>query len=286
MSGTPTDTYLADQDHPQLALAPAYALGALDDDERVAFELHLATCDVCAAEVRAHREVTALLPYAMTGEPPSQGLRARVLAAAAASTGAGPATAARGAPPAADVVPIGQAPSARSRSARGARAWPGWLTAAAALLLAAGLGTQLRSERAARASAEGALAQERATGAEREALLASVLAPEVRTARLSATGQGPEVRLIWNQREGVVILTAQALSPAPPGRTYQLWGIATGGRPQSLGLFDADSAGNARAVLRVPPDAAMDVAAITVEPAGGSPGPTSTPVLAGQIRAE
>jgi anti-sigma-K factor RskA len=30
----------------------------------------------------------------------------------------------------------------------------------------------------------------------------------------------------------------------------------------------------------------MDVAAITVEPAGGSPGPTSAPVLAGPIRAD
>ena len=92
--------------------------------------------------------------------------------------------------------------------------------------------------------------------------------------------------MIWNRREGVVVLTAQALAPAPAGRTYQLWGIPTGGKPQSLGVFDADSSGHARAVLRVPPGAAMDVAAITVEPAGGSPGPTTTPVLAGQIGAE
>ena len=291
MNGAPTDAYV-DQDHPELALAPAYALGALDDDERAAFEGHLATCGACMAEVRAHREVAALLPYALVTEQPGDGLRARILAAAAGSASGGWTDDGSAALPRAaatrpaDVVPIGDAPSARPRTARGARAWPGWLAAAAALLVAAGLGTQLRDERAARASVEGALAQERATRAEREALLASVLAPEVRTARLTATGQGPEVRVIWNRREGVVIVTAQALAPAPDGRTYQLWGIPTGGQPQSLGLFDPDSAGNARVVLRVPPNAAMDVAAITVEPTGGSPGPTTTPVLAGPIRAE
>lgn len=259
--------------HEQLALAPAYALGALDDDERAAFEAHLATCDACAAEVRAHAEVAALLPYALVDEAPPASLRARVLAAAQP-----------------EVRAIGSAPSARATVpaaiTRRAAAWPGWLAAAAALLLAAGLGMRLGDERRARQLAEGALAAERATVAQRDALLASVLAPEARTARLTSTGQGPDVRLVWNRREGVVVLTAQALAPAPAGRTYQLWGIATGGQPQSLGLFDADSTGHARAVLRVPANAAMEVAAITVEPAGGSPGPTTTPVLTGRIGTE
>jgi len=262
-----------DMEHAELALAPAYALGALDEDERAAFEAHLATCAACAAEVRAHAEVAALLPYALEHEAPPASLRDRVLAVAQPTAGT------RGA----DVRSIASAQG--GRAAPRARAWPGWLAAAAALLLAAGLGLRLGDERRARALAEGALATERATLAQRDALLATVLAPEVRTARLTATGQGPDVRVIWNRREGVVVLTAQALAPAPAGRTYQLWGIPTGGKPQSLGVFDADSSGHARAVLRVPPNAAMDVAAITVEPAGGSPGPTTTPVLVGQIGA-
>ena len=261
-----------DVDHDELLLAPAYALGALDEDERLAFEAHLATCAACAAEVRAHADVAALLPYALVQEAPPASLRDRVLAVAQ-PTGAMP-----------GVRSIATAPSVQR--ARRAPAWPGWLAAAAALLLAAGLGMRLGDERRARALAESALATERATLAQRDALLATVLAPEVRTARLTATGQGPDVRVIWNRREGVVVLTAQALAPAPAGRTYQLWGIPTGGKPQSLGLFAADASGRARAVLRVPPNAAMDVAAITVEPAGGSPGPTTTPVLVGQIGAD
>ena len=53
-------------------LAAGYALDALDDDERVAFEQHLAECEQCAADVLAFRETAALLAYAAEGpEPPA-----------------------------------------------------------------------------------------------------------------------------------------------------------------------------------------------------------------------
>ena len=42
-------------------LLGAYALDALDADERQEVEAHLATCPRCRAEIAAHREVTALL---------------------------------------------------------------------------------------------------------------------------------------------------------------------------------------------------------------------------------
>ena len=42
-------------------LAAGYALDALDDDERAAFEQHLAECEQCAADVRGFRETAALL---------------------------------------------------------------------------------------------------------------------------------------------------------------------------------------------------------------------------------
>jgi len=41
-----------------VVLAPAYVLGALEADERRAFEAHLAECDRCAAEVRSFGRVT------------------------------------------------------------------------------------------------------------------------------------------------------------------------------------------------------------------------------------
>jgi len=39
-------------DHAWLEHTTAYALGALDDEDRASFEAHLVTCDVCAAEVQ------------------------------------------------------------------------------------------------------------------------------------------------------------------------------------------------------------------------------------------
>lgn len=293
----PLDDVVPPASHPELALAPAYALGALDVDEGAAFEAHLPECAACRAEVREHAEVAALLARALPAAAPAPALRARILADATGARAAAPPEAVGPA-----VVPLDAARTGRTtsppvagarRATRSRDAWPGWLAAAALLLLAAGLGTGWRGERAARRAAESALAAgrdslagDRAALAARDALLATVLAPEVRTARLVATGAGPEVRVVWNRRAGVVVLTAAALAPAPAGRTYQLWGIAGGGAPRSLGTFDADAQGQARLVARVPSALAIDVAAISVEPDGGSPAPTTAPVLAGPLRSE
>ena len=57
----------------------AYALGALDEDERVAFEKHLAGCAECRDEVREYRETAARLAAGSPGVTPPPGLRARVL---------------------------------------------------------------------------------------------------------------------------------------------------------------------------------------------------------------
>ena len=43
------------------ALSGAYAVDALDDDERELFEQHLAVCPECRAEVRSFGETAALI---------------------------------------------------------------------------------------------------------------------------------------------------------------------------------------------------------------------------------
>ena len=45
-------------------LAAGYALDALDDGERAAFEQHLAECEQCTTQVHAFRETAALLAHA------------------------------------------------------------------------------------------------------------------------------------------------------------------------------------------------------------------------------
>lgn len=61
------------------ALSGAYAVDALDDDERSEFEQHLAVCPACQAEVASLCEAATLLAET-TQVAPSAGLRERVLA--------------------------------------------------------------------------------------------------------------------------------------------------------------------------------------------------------------
>src|SRR5438270_14072527 len=66
-------------------LAAAYVLDALDRDERRAFEIHLAGCAECAADVRSLRRVTDGLAWAAPLRTPSPEVRDRVLTAVTGS---------------------------------------------------------------------------------------------------------------------------------------------------------------------------------------------------------
>jgi anti-sigma-K factor RskA len=63
-------------------LAAAYALDALDPEDRWTYERHLDGCERCREEVVALRESAAEMAYAAEGPEPSPELRERILAAA------------------------------------------------------------------------------------------------------------------------------------------------------------------------------------------------------------
>jgi anti-sigma-K factor RskA len=63
-------------------LAAAYALDALDPEDRWTYERHLDTCERCRDEVARLREGAAELAYAAPGREPRPELRDRILAAA------------------------------------------------------------------------------------------------------------------------------------------------------------------------------------------------------------
>lgn len=62
-------------------LTAGYALDALDDRERRAYEKHLEGCHRCRDELAAFYEATAALALAASGPEPSPALRGRILAA-------------------------------------------------------------------------------------------------------------------------------------------------------------------------------------------------------------
>ena len=60
-------------------LTAAYALDALDSEERASYEGHLATCASCQAELASFWEVGGALAHAAAGPVPGDGLRSRIL---------------------------------------------------------------------------------------------------------------------------------------------------------------------------------------------------------------
>src|SRR5437667_253238 len=65
-------------------LTAAYALDALDEGERDAYEEHLATCERCRDELGTLSEATAALAYGVETPLPPPSLRGRILEEAAA----------------------------------------------------------------------------------------------------------------------------------------------------------------------------------------------------------
>jgi anti-sigma-K factor RskA len=65
-------------------LTAAYALDALDEDERRAFEEHLRDCDGCRAELATLGESVGALALAVEGPVPAADLRNRIVSAARA----------------------------------------------------------------------------------------------------------------------------------------------------------------------------------------------------------
>lgn len=172
------------------------------------------------------------------------------------------------------------------------------LATAASLALAAGLSLytwqlrgrltaledQLRDTRARADAADQGMANATRTAAGALNTVAVLTAPDV--ARVDLTGQAAapqaSARAFWSRSRGMVF-TASNLPPLPAGKTYQLW-VVTGQGPLSAGLLTPDAQGRANETIKTPIDIPQPVAmAVTIEPLGGSPGPTGERYLVGTL---
>ncbi|MEO8106987.1 MAG: anti-sigma factor [Actinomycetes bacterium] len=232
------------------ALAAAFVLDALDAGEAAEFEAHLPGCDVCMLDVREMSETAAALALTASHAPPG-GLRSVVLANA------------RQLPQerSADEADVVDLTARRER-----RSAPRWLAgvAAAAVVVAGALGatTYQANQRA----DEAQIASEQ---------IATVLAdPNVIVERAAISGGGDGSFAMSPSSGDAVFLTA-GLPDAGADRTYQLWAIDEAGAT-SVGLLEPD-AGSAAQLVEMPDGAAAF--GMSVEPAGGSPNPTTDPVL-------
>ncbi len=247
-------------------LAAAYALGALDAPEAKAFEELLARDAELAREVAEYREVAALLALAEPASSPTDGLRTRVIA------GTPPRSIASAAP--------------RQRSA----GWMPWALAAALLLAVwlgaerARLGTKLDQASALLSRRDTLLAQRDTLLQAQQRTLDALLTPGVELYQLTATGDPvPGVQLFWDRKRNRAIIHSFGVKPLPDDRAYQLWFIQDG-KPVPSVTFRPAADGRAQVEsIDVPSGAGVTAAAITEEPLGGSPQPTSAIYLVGKL---
>lgn len=232
------------------ALSGAYAVDALDDDERERFEAHLLRCPDCRAEVDSLREASATL--AVEPVEPSAELRDRVLAGIESV---------RPLPPLTD---IGRPEVVTLTSRRRARLprLP-LLVAAAAVLLVAVAGTLWVRPWSGDQSVVPPTATERVLEADDAARF---------TQRFD---DGSRATVVVSRSEGRAVILTEGMALPPQGKVYELWLQTPKGAMEPAGLMPDDD--NATVLLDGDASRATGVG-ITVEPDGGSPQPTSDPI--------
>lgn len=88
--------------------------------------------------------------------------------------------------------------------------------------------------------------------------------------------------VIWDTANHTSHVFVFDLAPPEQGKIYELWFIEADKAPVPAGTFTVDAEGRGNIVSPLPAELKnVTVAAITLEPMGGSPAPTSAPLLVG-----
>ncbi len=255
---------MSDQMHDEVAeLLGAYALNAVDPDERVLVDAHLDDCPRCLGELQDHVAVAALLGNSGADAPP--GVWDRI---AATLEEAPPPMRLQLDAPGRDarVVPITAA-----RSYPGRRVWAAAAAAAVAVIALLGVEVVRQDDRI--GTLQSALSDE---GLMRAANVA-LADPDAVTANLSST-DGALLASAVLLPDGTGYLLAENMPGLAGDRTYQLWGQTTAGLV-SLGLLGADPG----EVVAFHAGAPVTALAVTDEEAPGVVQSVNPPVVAGQL---
>ena len=189
-------------------LVGAYAVDALDDQEREAYETHLAGCDQCLAELARLRESATVLATSASVAPPPE-LKNRVMAEVRNQ--------------AAPVVPI---ESRRSR-------WSSWAPLAVAALAALVLGVVAVVQTIARndlSGPSGVVAAAEAAANDPGSIVTDFETDDGVVGQVVLTADG----------EGFLI--PSDLDPLDEARTYQLWVLTPDEQAISAGVLGNDPA--------------------------------------------
>lgn len=240
-----------------------YAMGAVEPAERRELEEHLERkCPGCTAGVAQARHLMTSLALAAPAAEPPQRLRNRIVTMVA-----------HGPERATSVTWLTHA----------------WATLAILMLVAVlifvynGQQLEIRVNALNRrvAAAERVNAELLANNRLLVEALALVNLPDARQLVFGRPGQQPPQGRVWVHPQRGVLLLASHLPPAPGGKTYEMWIVPKGAPPIPAGLFNSNPSGEATHVWTEPVNIASNAAVgVTLEPAGGVPAPTSTPIIA------
>lgn len=243
-------------------LKEAYALGALPEDERREFETYLANHPELQGEVDDLSSVAALLAISPADQEPPRRLRKSIMAVVNAEAG-------------------------RSRRQAEASRWaifegfkrlftPRLALGAACVLLVGLLGwniflqSELRDLDAQNSELLAEVQEARSDDGDQSRIFA--MQGEGQTSQLNA-----EVMAFEDDR---VVLVAHNVPAIEENQTFQIW-VISGGEARPSGLFEPGE-GPVAAVVESSIEGAQTVA-VTVEPEGGSPQPTTDPMLSAQL---
>ncbi|MFI6513269.1 anti-sigma factor domain-containing protein [Streptosporangium sp. NPDC050855] len=264
-------------EHDPHTLAGAYALNAVDEGDRLRFEEHLSRCAECAEEVRGLAETAARMGRVLAAEPP-EGLRARVMAeigqvrqvpplvpADTGITGIVGRKAGERRRRAAEGPP-GTRPETRPGT-RPATWWPRAVAGLAAACLVAAVALGVVNVRT-----RDLLERQEAVNRQIATVLA---APDAHSIRVSGGPQGAGTLVVVSRSQDRLVVVPSGLAGLPEDRTYQMWRMGPA-RTTSAGTMRPGEGASAVVVDDIAQTAQVGV---TIEPAGGSAQPTSTPLL-------
>jgi anti-sigma-K factor RskA len=245
-------------------LSGAYAVDALDDAERAAFEAHLSGCPDCQSEVASLRETAILLTELEPLTPPPD-LRDRLLEAVSQTRPLPPLAATEPATtPSAPTAPTSSAPEASvtdlgsRRVRRSARVWGSGLLAAAVAVIAVVSFWHPWT---------GGPGQ---TGVER------IIAAADTHEQVQTLPGGGSMRVYRSVSLDKTAVVATDLPDPGKGKVYEVWYQNDEGAMIPAALLPSNEASS---VVLKGSAAAATAAGVTVEPAGGSPAPTTEPVM-------
>lgn len=219
-------------------LAAAYALDALDDRERSAFEAHYGSCEVCRTDVlEFHRTLTQVADS--LAAPPPLSLKDKVMAEVASARQLSPLVA--------PVVALDERRRTRSLLSMAA--------AAAAVVMIVVSVVVFRG------------GDENDTFASDLARVMEQTDSQVLYLDNQSGGQG-SFKVVWSNALGEAVLIGEDLPTTPDDKAYELW-LITPDASLAMWVLDPADDGSVHRAMKAPVD--PSAWAITVEPKAGSP---------------